>query len=1581
MQLPKVGFCIKIYNTLPDMKNIRSFVAIFILSLSTAFGQQYVTNGNATQTGSCYRLTSDQNFQGGSVWYLDKININESFDLYFDIFLGCKDADGADGIAFVLQPVSTNIGSAGGGMGYQGISPSVAIEMDTWQNVDVQDPLYDHIGVQLNGNTAHGPGGGSAVGPLPILPGNGNIEDCNWHSMRVTWDANLNTLSAFIDCNLAISYTDDIVTNIFGGDSLVFWGFTGATGGFNNTQEFCLDYISFREAQRDTAICEGQTVPLSVGTGDVFAWTPSYGLNDTTLANPIASPDTTTTYSVIVTDVCGQIRYDTVTVFVSPDTILDVLPPTTEMCGVGIPLEITAQTDPFSQFLWSTGDTTAVTTVTQPGNYTITVTNFCRTYTDNVQVSVRQDPSFLSQDVDCFGDTNGAANFTNTGGSPYSAIWYSLTNATIVSSQTKNSPVFLQNGLEPGIYALTAQNGNGCGDTITFQINEPAPLTMQVLLAGDLLCFGDNSGEINVLGAGGTGVLSYSLDGGGFQPSGVFANLPAGTYAVTVRDINGCLSTQNVTLTQPQQIDLQISNVLDIDCFGAATGAVTLSASNGFFPYQYSIGGPFQASPTFTGLSLGNYPVTVRDVNGCESAVLIVMGQPNQLVSTTEVVNVDCAGDLTGAISVTATGGTAGYLYSFQGSPFGAQPSVSGLAGGTYQVIVQDNNLCEDTIQVLIQQPVALDFTADITDALCFGDTNGLALLTGLGGWGGYRYSLNGGPFITNDSIQNLSAGTYQITIQDDSLCVNTQPITIGEPTLLEIAVTNASNVDCLGNASGSISVVANGGTPGYEYTRVGIGFQPSSVFDNLFAGLYTLTVRDDNGCLAEADTFLVTPTGLTGGADTIINVACFGDSTGEILLTAFGGTAPYRYALNGDTITGASFFNLPFMTDTLVLLDDNGCIVPIPFTIDEPPLLVLNLETSKDLACNGVSDGEITLQAVGGVPVYQYSVGTGFQNSRFFTGLPAGLYATILEDQNGCRDTISVPLTEPGALVLDSLLVRQVRCFGEGNGEIQLNASGGSGAYQFQIDTTGWDLPSGFAGLSGGNYLVQVRDDSLCIDSFRVNISEPDSLMLSPVSQRDLACFGGNTGELAVMASGGRMPWAFRINGGAFQSDSSFAGLLSGQHLVEVQDDSLCSDTVSFFLSQPEPLDMSLEALVNVRCFGEGNGEISVSASGGVLPYGFSLSGGAFQRDSILASLEPGEYRITLQDDSACVFELNNLLVTQPDLLETFPDFQEVRCFGEENAIAWTNTVGGNGGNMIEWFTDPIQIGDTAIGLIAGSYGVRIEDSLGCEAVSEVIVTEPDLLVAAIDSIREAFCDWENGAAWLSATGGTPEYLFEWIPSTNQNGPSAVDIVGLVYEVVLRDSRGCEDSIVVDIPNTPPADTRFTTIPDPSVPILESVGEIQFDNQTIGAVSYLWEFGDGGLSDEEQPVHLYEEPGEYTITLTAWNSFFVCPTIFSLRLTIIPDGKLYYPNAFTPNGDGNNDIFYVKGEGVIELEVLIFDRWGRFITSWTNLDQGWDGIVPGKGYAQEGVYTFAVKALTTNGERIEHGGTVTLLK
>ncbi|MFZ1784960.1 MAG: PKD domain-containing protein [Ferruginibacter sp.] len=198
---------------------------------------QYTLNGNATRD-ACneYSLTQAVNWLGGSVWNNNKIDLSQSFDFNFDIFLGNSDA-GADGIAFVLQPISTSVGSAGGGLGYSGITPAVGITIDTWQNTSDGDPAYDHIAIQLNGNLDHS-NTNSIAGPVTALSTSNNIEDGNWHSFRISWNAATKTLSAYVDGSFRLAGIKDFVADVFSGDPLVFWGFTGSTGGFNNLQKF-----------------------------------------------------------------------------------------------------------------------------------------------------------------------------------------------------------------------------------------------------------------------------------------------------------------------------------------------------------------------------------------------------------------------------------------------------------------------------------------------------------------------------------------------------------------------------------------------------------------------------------------------------------------------------------------------------------------------------------------------------------------------------------------------------------------------------------------------------------------------------------------------------------------------------------------------------------------------------------------------------------------------------------------------------------------------------------------------------------------------------------------------------------------------------------------------------------------------------------------------------------------------------------------------------------------------------------------------------------------------------------------------
>lgn len=250
---------------------------------------QYILNGSATQDNcNCYTLTQPQFTQAGSVWNANKINLNNPFDFSFNVFLGCVDANGADGIVFMLQPISTSIGSTGEGMGFSGITPSIGISLDTWQNLNLNDPLYDHISIQANGNPAHG---SDLAGPIQASAASDNIEDCQWHVFRITWNPATQWLRAYFDGQLRVETQINLITTIFNNDPNVFWGFTAATGGAHNLQQFCTALNpAFTTNYPNDAVCLGVPVTFneaSVSFAPVQSWYWDFGDGSTsTLQNP-----------------------------------------------------------------------------------------------------------------------------------------------------------------------------------------------------------------------------------------------------------------------------------------------------------------------------------------------------------------------------------------------------------------------------------------------------------------------------------------------------------------------------------------------------------------------------------------------------------------------------------------------------------------------------------------------------------------------------------------------------------------------------------------------------------------------------------------------------------------------------------------------------------------------------------------------------------------------------------------------------------------------------------------------------------------------------------------------------------------------------------------------------------------------------------------------------------------------------------------------------------------------------------------------------------------------------------------------
>lgn len=252
-------------------------LSIFAVGQST---NPYHTNGAAySENCNCYTITNDLATQAGSVWNRNKIDLHQSFDYKFNVNLGSKDGDGADGIAFVLQNISVSIGNTGEGLGFLGVKPSIGILIDTWQNANQSDPSYDHISINRDGDVSHSTANNLA-GPVSAIEGKDNIEDGQFHVFRVIWDAVTHNLSAYIDGVERVRTVIDLVPDVFGNDPLVFWGFTGATGGYSNRQRFCTSLNPDFAIPANLPTCFPATIAFqdkSLSFGSILKWNWDFG--------------------------------------------------------------------------------------------------------------------------------------------------------------------------------------------------------------------------------------------------------------------------------------------------------------------------------------------------------------------------------------------------------------------------------------------------------------------------------------------------------------------------------------------------------------------------------------------------------------------------------------------------------------------------------------------------------------------------------------------------------------------------------------------------------------------------------------------------------------------------------------------------------------------------------------------------------------------------------------------------------------------------------------------------------------------------------------------------------------------------------------------------------------------------------------------------------------------------------------------------------------------------------------------------------------------------------------------------------
>lgn len=691
-------------------------------------------------------------------------------------------------------------------------------------------------------------------------------------------------------------------------------------------------------------------------------------------------------------------------------------------------------------------------------------------------------------DVPCYGTNGGQATATVSHGKP--PYRYEWSNGVVHNTSATTDAV---NGFVAGTHYVIVTDANGCVTFCSFVVGQPAEaLTVESLLT-DITCNGTATGSIDITTSGGTPPYGFIWSNSATTED--LANVVAGTYTLTVTDSLGCTNISSYTLTQPLTL-VSTGTETDVACYGASTGSATVATTGGTPPYNY-LWNTGDTTTSINSIAAGAYSVTVTDYNGCQNIVNYNITQPAAPVSLTVTTqNVFCNGGSSGSISIVASGGTAPYEFAWyrNGQLLNHSSSAIGsINSGEYSVIVTDDNGCIKDTTVFIAEPPAIAFTLSSVDNLCFGESNGSITLNVSGGTGSFTFNWSNGAITQN--ITTLPAGTYDVTITDDNGCLQYAQAMVAEPGAPLTASVEPTHVLCKGNATGSAILNTQGGTAPYFYLWSNGSAAQNP--DGLIAGTYTVTITDNNGCIAYSGTVIEEPGDSLAVTFDVVDPLCFGSSDGNITVLASGGTTPY-YIRWDDTDylmqnSGHLVDNVSSGSYQIIVTDAHGCKSAHTVSVDQPDS-IYTTAIEGITSCWGGNDGTIDLSVDGGITPYSYAWSTG-QTSEDMTGGETGYYTVTVTDDHGCEKVSTYHIGTMSEVVINSSVI-QVSCSDNSDGQIYISVSGGAGDYSYLWSNA--STAQQISNLEPGSYSVTVTDNNGCIKAMDFTLPESETACIN---------------------------------------------------------------------------------------------------------------------------------------------------------------------------------------------------------------------------------------------------------------------------------------------------------------------------------------------------------------------------------------------------------------------------------------------------------------------------------------------------
>ena len=940
-----------------------------------------------------------------------------------------------------------------------------------------------------------------------------------------------------------------------------------------------------------------------------------------------------------------------------------------------------------------------------------------------------------------------------------------------------------------------------------------------------------------------------------------------------------------------------------------------------------------------------------------------------------------------GTITVTPTAGTAPFTFSLNGGPLQPTGVFGPLAAGAYTIAYTDFNGCTgDTAATVVGGP-SITVSLATTATSCPGVNNGTVTITPISGTAPYSYTMDGGTPQTSNVFTNLAPGTHSLSIIDANGCTGTRSPFVGTGSgITSTSITVPTS--CPGVNNGTITINPTNGTAPYTYSLDGGPTQASNIFTGVAAGTHTVAIRDINGCTGNRTVTVTTGSGITGSA-TSTATSCPGVNNGTVTVTPTSGTAPYTYSIDAGLFQVSNIFTgVADGPHTISFKDLNGCTGTTNITV-APGTGLTATTVTVNTSCPTVNNGSVTVTPTSGTSPYQYALIGGIisipnQPSNIFSGLAPGTYTVNITDAIGCTGTVNITISS-GTNITSVLNTTNPPCANITNGLIVVNPTSGTAPYQYSLNGGPFQASNTFTGLPAGNYTIDITDQIGCTGTNSTTLTT-NTPINTTVSMTMPLCNGNANGSITLTPSGGVSPYEFSINAGTvYQPGGTFSNLAAGTHTIRIKDFAGCTKDTTVILSEPALLTASAVNSAPASCSGN-DGTITVTGNGGTGAYQYSINGVNFQPGNVFTAPAVGPYpNIQVKDANGCIATTSAVVSLVDAMFLTLgPD--TTICVGASVRMLPQTSAGTS---VYNWrplnttLTNPNTIDtttirnatvtpvDTATYILNAMWGACVRE----DTITVNILHKP-VAHAGQDT---AICDLSSAILRGSASNlsGTVNYV--WSPASMVDDDSAAVTIATppvtqIFTLTVTDNYGCNFSVTDEV---------LVTV-QPPVPAYAGNDTIAVLGQphqlsSSGGVSYLWSPSFPlNISTAQNPLATLTNDQLFVVKVT---DIAGCIGFDSVFVQVYNGPNYYVPNAFSPNGDGLNDIFRAIPVGIVSTDWFrVFNRFGQLVFETNQWLKGWDGKFKGKTQPL-GTYVWVIKGIDKNGKVIEMKGTVTLMQ